>query len=178
MQPEMIRVMSSQVRAIHRVLTGSDIPEPQTKADDTQPPEEEIAKRFLELEALVRAVPALAERVPMVWFTPPLDIIAGDDAVWLELALPGVDREDVAVTCIGGELVVTGLRRDPHTLAGRTFHGETPRGPFRRVIPLPVPLSGAPRWELDRGLLRIHLAVPPATRTSSSDEHTQGETGK
>jgi HSP20 family molecular chaperone IbpA len=175
MQPEMIRVMSSQVRAIHRAITGDEIPEPETPTEETRPPDEEIARRFLELEAIVRTVPELAERVPQVWFRPPLDVIADDDAILLELALPGIDRDDVTVTCIGDELVIGGLRRDPHTLVGRVFHAELPRGPFRRVVPLPFALAGTPRWELERGVLRVHLNVPANVPKVLGEGHTQGE---
>lgn len=177
MQPEMLQAMRSQVRAIHLALTGSDLPEPPTRTDDAPPRAEDLARRFHELEAIVRRDPAIAQRVPLVWFTPPLDVIAGDDAVLLELAVPGVDRDDVVVAVFGDELVITGLRRDPSTLTGRMFHAEQPRGPFRRAIPLPVPLTAAPRWELERGVLRVFLPPPSDSPGSSTREQNKEKTG-
>jgi HSP20 family molecular chaperone IbpA len=173
MQPDMIQMMRTQVRAIHVALTGSDVPEPEAtpapSAEGTQPPTpptEDVMQRFLELEAVARTLPSVASKVPPFAFVPPLDVVAGDDGVVLELAIPGVAREDVEVNRIPGGLAVRGIRRDPSPRGGG-FHIESPRGPFYRAIPLPYPLETPPKFELDRGVLRIHVPAgqSPANKT-------------
>jgi HSP20 family molecular chaperone IbpA len=164
MQTDIIESMREQVRAIHRALTGDDVPEAEALDEGTNETAETITRRFAELEVMARALPTVAERVPPFTFTPAVDVIAADDEVILELALPGVDRGDVTVEGVPGGLVVSGIRRDRRAPRGSVFHAEIPRGPFSRAIPLPIPIAGEPRTELDRGVLRIHLTVGAATR--------------
>lgn len=177
MQTEIIEMMRTQVRAIHRALTGSDLPERELSRDALAPPssDDDLVRRFFELDAATRTLPSVAARVPPFSFTPALDVIAGDEAVLLELALPGVDPSDVAVERVPGGLVISGLRRDAHGGEGRTFHAEIPRGPFRRAVPLPVPIEGDLRVELERGVLRIHLATGAATTAAPDRSSTTGE---
>ncbi|MBX3158128.1 MAG: Hsp20/alpha crystallin family protein [Deltaproteobacteria bacterium] len=160
MQAELIEVMHQQVRAIHRALTGDDVPATTGANDDAataDDSEEEITRRFTELAALVRAMPSVAERVPPFAFTPAVDVMAGDRSVMIEIAVCGVRRADVTVERVDGALVVRGVRRFDEPVTGRLFHAEIPRGPFLRVIPLPFPIAREPRIELAQGLLRIHL---------------------
>lgn len=170
MQPAMIELMRDQVHAIYRAVTGSNLPEGEA------PPSEEgkatgeasstdlddLERRFVELETLARTLPSVAERVPPFSFTPLLDVMTVEGGVVLELALPGTDRADVEVTVEGEVLAVSGFRRADRAADGREYvHAEIPCGPFHRVVRLPIPVEGEPRVELERGLLRIHIA--PAT---------------
>ena len=143
MQTEIIEVMRTQVRAIHRALTGNELPElemaTEPEAGEPQESDDSIVRRFLELEAVMRTLPAVAERVPPFSFTPPLDVIAGDETVILELAIPGIARGDVAVEAVPGGLIVTGIRRDEHAAEGRTFHAEIPTRPVSPRDPAAVP---------------------------------------
>ena len=68
MQPDMIQMMRTQVRAIHVALTGSDVPEEEPtpapsveESSTTTPPPEEVMQRFVELTT--RTVPN-DERLP------------------------------------------------------------------------------------------------------------------
>lgn len=167
----MLEVMHQRVQAIHRALTGTDVPDQHLNPDAdaegervTETSDEALAERFAQLEVLARTLPQLAESVPPFSFTPPVDVITEDDQVVLELALPGVERADVVVEHQADALVIRGVRRDHHASSGRgrRFHAEIPRGPFFRVIPLPQPISGEPSIQLDRGVLRIALTL--ATR--------------
>ncbi|HVK88761.1 MAG TPA: Hsp20 family protein [Kofleriaceae bacterium] len=159
MQAELIEVMHQQVQAIHRALTGDDPPELDPVAPETEEPDAVIASRFAELAAIARSIPALSARVPATAFAPPLDIIATEGAVVIEVALCGVRRGDLDVERTVGALVISGVRRDAHADKGRRFHAELPRGPFLRVVPLPFATERAPRIELEDGLLRIYLDV-------------------
>jgi HSP20 family molecular chaperone IbpA len=175
MQPDMIQMMRTQVRAIHVALTGSDVPEPEppptVPVDATPPPTppaEDVMQRFLELEAVSRTLPSVASRVPPFAFSPPLDVLADHDGVVLELLIPGVAREDVEVNRIPGGLAVRGIRREPSGPTG-AFHIESSRGPFYRAIPLPYPLEAPPKVELERGVLRIHVPAGPVPANKNQD---------
>jgi HSP20 family molecular chaperone IbpA len=151
--------MHDHVRAIHRSLTGGEPPEPQARSEQTAPSFDDVARRFAELEEIARAIPSIAERVPPFSFAPPLDVIGTERELVFELGVPGVERGDVEVEQTRGALVVTGARHSPATLDGRIyFHAEMPRGPFRRVLQLPESTSGAPRVEVENGIVRIKLA--------------------
>jgi HSP20 family molecular chaperone IbpA len=162
MQPRIIQSMHDQVRAIYRALTGEDVAESDASPETTEETDEDITRRFAELEALARVLPSVMERVPPFTFTPPVDIIAAADTVIVELALPGVDREEITAELRPSALVIGGIRRDPAD-RGEVFHAEIPRGPFLRTIPLPFPIEGEPRIELDRGVLRIYLPLAATT---------------
>jgi HSP20 family molecular chaperone IbpA len=171
MQAEIIEVMHQQVRAIHRALTGDDLPQTEVPSDPASPSpdsDEVITRRFAELAAIARSIPSVATRVPPFTFMPEVDVIAGDDAVVLEVAVCGIRREDLSVECVPGALVISGIRRAGHGSEGRLFHAEIARGPFLRMIPLPFPIERDPRVELEHGLLRIYLAVETADRGSDS----------
>lgn len=162
MQPQIIQSMHDQVRAIYRALTGEDLAESEAGTEETDETDEDITRRFAELEALARGLPSVMERVPPFTFTPPVDIVAAGGTVIVELALPGVDRENLTTELRPSALVIGGIRRD-HADRGDVFHAEIPRGPFLRTIPLPFPVEGEPRIELDRGVLRIHLPLAITT---------------
>lgn len=171
MQPEIIQSMHEQVRAIYRAVTGEDVangeatPEGPEETDET---DESVTRRFAELEVMARALPSVMARVPPFTFTPPIDVVAADGAVLIELALPGVDRDDITIERLEGALAISGLRRDSRAAEGGCFHAEIPRGPFFRTIPLPFPIESEPRVELDRGVLRIYLTLAAKTRREGS----------
>jgi HSP20 family molecular chaperone IbpA len=110
-------------------------------------------------------------------FKPPIDVIAGEDSILLEVMLPGVQRADITVERAERLLVVHGVRMDEHAANGSSYHHvETPRGAFFRAIPVPFELDADPPVELREGILRIRLALPKvaapkAERPSSSDDN-------
>jgi len=151
-------MMHDHVRSIHQAVTGHDPPERETLPGPA-PSWETVMQRFAELEAMTRTNPFITERVPPYSFAPPLDVIGTEREILLELALPGVDEDDVEVDVVDGQVVVSGARSTAQALDGRVyFHTEMARGPFRRVVLLPGAVSGLPRVEIDRGVVRIRLA--------------------
>lgn len=168
MRSELIESMRDQVRAIHRIVTGADVPEPHPADTALEAPLEDVIRSFAELEALTRAIPALAERIPPFSFTPPLDALQEGGDLLVEVAVPGVGLEHVTVECVERTLVISGIRRGHDGgEAVRYSHGEIPRGPFFRTFHVPFPTVGEPMVDLDRGLLRVRL--------KSSPEHQQKE---
>jgi HSP20 family molecular chaperone IbpA len=153
-----IELMLDHVRAIHRSVTGRELPEPSAPEKMDAPTFDEVARRFAELESLAHALPSIAERVPPFSFAPPLDVIGTERELVFELGVPGIERGDVTVEATGAELMVSGAR-PLRAIDGRIyFHAEMPRGPFRRLVSLPEPTSGPPRLEVENGIIRIKLA--------------------
>jgi HSP20 family molecular chaperone IbpA len=157
MHPEIIEMMSNQVRTIYRAVTGADIPTVEAADSEPEPPLEEVTRSFAELEAMARTNPALSERVPPFSFTPALDVFLEGEDLLIEAAVPGVDREDVTVECADGTVVISGIRRGHHGSNGRTYSGEIPYGPFYRALRVPFPMSGEAAVNLERGLLRVRV---------------------
>lgn len=158
MHPTTIDLMRDQVRAIYRALTGSDLPETEEPSREEEVPMEEVARRFADLEAMARRIPSVIDRVPPFSFAPPLDAIDEHEEVVIEVAVPGVEAEDVTVECTGEMVAISGVRRGPRSSDGREYlHAEIPRGPFYRVVRLPYPISAEAKVELDRGLIVVRL---------------------
>ena len=150
-------LMLDHVRAIHRAVTGSDPPPPALDPAPV-PSVQAVERRFADLEAFARAIPLLAERVPPFSFAPPVDVLGTERELVIELGLPGVERSDVEVELHDGLLTVSGARVEGNGIDGRVyFHAEMPRGPFRRALRLPEPTHGAPRVEVDSGIVRVRL---------------------
>ena len=134
----------------------------------------QIARRFVDLERLARQVPIVVERVPPFSFQPALDIIDTGNQVLVEVAVPGIQLDDVTVTCTGLALAVSGTRGGERAANGRRYHhAEIPRGPFHRVVPLPCSVAEEARVDVERGLIRIRLNKAPTAkleRPSDRDE--------
>lgn len=158
MRAELIDVMQDQVRTIYRALTGTNIPESQPSIPQADAPLEDVTRRFVELETLARTDPFLSELVPPFSFTPSLDAFCNGDQIVVELAVPGVDRNDLNVEVSDGTVVISGFRRAHAESNGKSFsHAEIPRGPFYREFRVPLPVEPDPEVILERGLLRIQL---------------------
>lgn len=88
----------------------------------------------------------------------PIDIFETAEALFILIALPGVDMDDVSVTLSAGILVVTGERRLPAELNhARIVRMEIPHGRFERRIelpPLPFEVTGR---HLANGCLMLRL---------------------
>ena len=158
MREPTVAMMLDHVRTIHRAVTGGEPPDGVLHEDaGVSPSASSVAGRFAELESLVRSIPTIAERVPPFSFAPAADIIAAEREIIVELGVPGVEARDVHAELRGGTLIISGIR--PRDGSARVWlHAELPCGPFRRVVPLPLPVSGGPRIEVDRGVVRVRLA--------------------
>jgi len=77
---------------------------------------------------------------------PPVDIFESGRALWIIVALPGVEAEDLEVFLEVNTINVVGRRKLPAEARGAAIHRlELPHGRFERRISLP-----ARRWRLDR----------------------------
>jgi HSP20 family molecular chaperone IbpA len=176
MDPTTIELMEEHVRDIYRAITGGDLP------FSTEPGSEvsidELASRFIDLESAARRIPTVAERVPPFSFSPPIDVIANDREVLIELAVPGAQRGDVSVVCHGEIVSISGVRgrerERERERAGHYLHAEVPRGPFYRMVHVPVPVGPNITVEVEDGLVRVCLPRLDSSDTSS-DTSTESQ---
>ena len=165
MHASMLEMMHDHVRAIHRAVTGSDPPDVPAADGGEQLDPSVVIGRFGELESAARVLPAIAARVPPFSFSPPVDVIGTERELIVEIGVPGIDESDVEVQLDGDQLIVWGARPTAAALDGRIyFHAEMPRGPFRRVVPVPHPSTGPLRIEIDRGVVRVRLQKAQKTQ--------------
>jgi HSP20 family protein len=121
-----------------------------------------------------RKLAGLSEQIahpedPSAWM-PNTDVYDAPQGLVVKVEMAGVACEEVQVMLDARELVIQGQRRDPHCDAARTGYRfrqmEIEYGPFRRVIPLPYPVSAEKaRARCQDGVLEIRL---PRTRHASS----------
>lgn len=89
---------------------------------------------------------------------PAVNVWERDDAVMVELEVPGVKSDQVEISVVGGELSLKIERPDPGQ-EGVTFHRrERPVGSFARVLRLPTDVDAdRVEAELRDGVLTISL---------------------
>jgi len=89
---------------------------------------------------------------------PPLDVLETERAVFVLVAVPGVDPEDMEIAIEGAELVISGNRVFPEEMRSAVIHRlELPQGRFERRVSLPPGrYSGASRSTAD-GCVTITL---------------------
>lgn len=90
---------------------------------------------------------------------PPADVFVLGREVWVEIDLPGVERESVSVRFERGQLLVEAERMPTSSpREARPALLERIRGPLRRRVPLPK-LAGRGRveFELEGGVLRVRV---------------------
>jgi HSP20 family protein len=89
---------------------------------------------------------------------PPVDLLESEEELWIYVALPGVDKEQLEVVVEQGTLIVSGERLMPGQGRGTVIHRlEIPYGRFERRIELPPGRYDAVRRELIDGCLTLAL---------------------
>lgn len=89
---------------------------------------------------------------------PPVDLFETGDALWIQVALPGVTLERLDVSVEDGTLVVSGERPLPLPPGVGTIHRlEMPYGCFERRITLPPGRFELGRRDLALGCLTLTL---------------------
>ena len=119
--------------------------------------------------AEARRVMARAERLHQRFFDlagsaqepcwePPVDMVETDDALFIEIALPGVDPQRIEARFEGGILAVIAerdLRLPAEPALIRRL--ELPHGRFERRVPLPGGRYELERQQLINGCLQLSL---------------------
>jgi HSP20 family protein len=93
-----------------------------------------------------------------VW-APPVDISEDDKEYFINVELPGVNKEDVRVTVENGILTITGERKEEKEEKGKKFHRvERMYGTFLRTFTLPDGAAGDKiSAEFKDGILKVRL---------------------
>ena len=125
------------------------------------------ARPFLEVQQEVRRL--FQELVHQPWgasapnrdagWQPRCDMVETDEAIVVDVELPGVKHEDVRLEVQGDVLRITGERRAMTQRQGRNYHYlEQQYGHFERQLRLPRSVDrDAIRAEFDNGILSITL---------------------
>jgi HSP20 family protein len=88
---------------------------------------------------------------------PPVDLLETEEELWIYVALPGVDKEQLEVVVEQGTLIVSGERLMPQGRGTVIHRLEIPYGRFERRIELPQGRYDAVRRELIDGCLTLAL---------------------
>jgi HSP20 family protein len=90
---------------------------------------------------------------------PPLDVYETDEEFALEINLAGVEPEQVHLEIRGNTILLSGERGETGVAGVRDYHViEIERGPFARIVELPVPVdSASARAESRHGMLIVRV---------------------
>jgi HSP20 family protein len=111
---------------------------------------EHLHRRFFE--------PGFSPLQAAVW-EPPVDIFETDRELWIVVALPGTEPDDLDVSIDADILRVAGQRRLPASARAAVIHRlEIPHGRFERDIRLPSARLALGRSELLNGCLVVSVA--------------------
>ena len=101
--------------------------------------------------------PAGVRRKATCW-EPPVDVFESEGQVWIQVALPGVQANEMEVRIEGASLVVAGERPMPLPREAGVIHRlELPHGCFERRIDLPPGRFELGRRDLRDGCLTLTL---------------------
>lgn len=90
---------------------------------------------------------------------PPIDIYETDSDVWLLVALPGVNPEEVKAFVEGDILTITGRRTLPAVArTGKIRRVEIPQGHFTRRVGLPSTSCHIEHRGIENGCLLLRIA--------------------
>ncbi|WP_244362980.1 Hsp20/alpha crystallin family protein [Thermus brockianus] len=96
---------------------------------------------------------------PAVAYVAPADLYETDEALVLEMAVPGLAPEDLEVSLEGNKLTVRGQVKPAQDAQVRRYYlQEIPHGSFVRTFTLPVEVKGdEAKAEFRHGILRLTL---------------------
>jgi len=99
-------------------------------------------------------------------FTPAVDVVELEDAILVDVDLPGIDPQKIDVALTGNMLTISGVVPERASCEGMVTHvSERPRGAFSRSIPLPSPVNAdSVVAEARHGTLNLRLAKQQSAR--------------
>jgi HSP20 family molecular chaperone IbpA len=128
-----------EVGTVYQALTGrpieagrSDLP-PEIDA----PARAQIEDRYRAFKSIMDSPIAGAAVTPAGAWAPPIVVVEQELEVRYEIDLPAVSRGELAISVLGGFLVVRGMRGSIQAPGAAVRYAERAAGPFQRVIALP-----------------------------------------
>ncbi len=88
----------------------------------------------------------------------PSNLWETDEAYVLELAIPGVNPDDIEMTLSKGSLIIKGRYESPETIAGTNIWRNLPEGEFELAYTLPSAVyadDATVSWS--NGIFKVHL---------------------
>ncbi len=122
------------------------------------------------LESVLGNSSFFADSLTSGFFHPTLDISESDEGYEIDIEVPGAEKDDVKVECIGGTLIVTGEKRNESRDDNKNYHRvERSYGSFRRTLNLP-PDADAEHLEarFKDGVLKIELPKVEQSETAKA----------
>ena len=101
--------------------------------------------------------------LPELW-APRMDIFEKDGTLTVKAELPGVQKEDVAITLAGGDLIVRGERKAESEVREEDYYRmERSYGGFYRRLPLPFEVEAEQiKASFADGVLEVTIPKPAA----------------
>jgi HSP20 family protein len=117
-------------------------------------------------ELLSRFWQSTAEPFGLAEWSPPLDMAETDDAVVVNVEIPGIDPKDLDISVAGDVLTIRGEKRDEKETKGHNYHRVERRyGAFTRSLTLPAPVDAqAVEAKARAGVLEIRLPKQAGAR--------------
>jgi HSP20 family protein len=139
---EHIDDLIGQVERFYRSLTGQDAPPTREMPYAPIPPERDPERHLAEqVDRLLVSLGQLSPEAPLTTpgWTPPMTLLETRAELWICLDMPGVSSDAIQIRVSRRMLEVSGERRPPRFDGeARCLYDESPRGPFRRMVPLPL----------------------------------------
>jgi HSP20 family protein len=110
---------------------------------------------------------------------PPTDIYLTDDAVVVEMSIPGVNPDDLNISVTGDTVAISGEVRHQHEgQKGQPVLSEIWRGKFQRSFTVPVEVdAGKADASYENGLLTLTLPKSEATKPRKIQVKSGGTAG-
>lgn len=99
-------------------------------------------------------------------WTPAVDLFDQEDKLIAELELPGVDKDTIDISVVGGVLHIRAERKPPAGIQDEDYYCcERPRGSFYRAIQLPTDVDvDKITAEYTDGILKVTLPKAPEVK--------------
>lgn len=102
-------------------------------------------------------------------FAPPAEVAEAEAGFELTIEVPGMAEEDLEITVRGGDLIVSGEKRDEREERGAGFYLRERRyGSFRRIFRLPADLDAdKARARCAKGVLTVRVPRKPEAESGA-----------